>query len=291
MYALELWQNRGVFAPESDAPWWHHSFFAAAVGGIDLTRAAYLISAHSSGPLQTPSDLDRLILRLDELAGDCSPTYDAWQRRVFVELGFSGNGGEYHDPRNSFLPFVVERRVGIPITLAVVAIEVGRRLGLTLWGVGMPGHFLIGAPRDSRRRTFTAVRDTRFFDPFGGGRELDIDSCSELYGDMFGGRPLIPEEELQPTPNAIVLIRMCANLKSNYARTRNIEGLVAVMRLRSCLPGVTIDEGREYVRLLDATGCWHEARAVLDRLYGLFPSAKSHAILDGEHARLAQRLN
>jgi regulator of sirC expression with transglutaminase-like and TPR domain len=281
-----------MLAPELDAPWWHHAFFGEVTARCDLVRSATLISAHSAdSALRGISDLDVALLRYDELASGCERTYAAWHRRVFVELGFSGNGSSYHDPRNSFLPFVVERRVGIPISLATVALAIGSRLGLAMWGVGMPGHFLIGVPPTAQLRELADSAAPRFVDGFNGGRILDIASCSDFYSDMFGGRPLIPDQDLQATPNAPMLVRMCANLKSIYARDRNIEGLAAVLRLRTCLPEMTLDEGRELVRLLDATGCWNEARGALDQLFGLFPSPRSRALLELEHDRLAHRLN
>ncbi len=280
-----------MIAPDVDAPWWHHAFFSQVVSGNSLGPAAFLISAHAGGPMRALSDLDRCSLRLDALAENCERSFFGWHRRLFVELGFSGNGSNYHDPKNSFLPYVIERRVGIPISLAVVAIEVGVRMGVPTWGVGMPGHFLIGAPIDPLATTTTGVLESRFIDAFHGGRILDVSACSDLYGDMFGGRPLIPDQDLAPTPVLMILMRMCANLKSIYARARDIDGLTAMMRLRSCLPGMSLDEGRELVRLLDATGSWSQARSALDQLQGLFPSPKAQAILDEEHLRLAQRLN
>ena len=94
---------------------------------------------------------------------------------------------------------------------------------------------------------------------------------------------------LAPVDAHMILIRMLANLKSNYARSRDIEGLAAVLRLRACLPGLTLDEGRELVRLLDAVGRIGEASNTLDDLTPLFPTATD--VLRGERDRIASRLN
>src|SRR5947208_16714782 len=90
---------------------------------------------------------------------------------LFNEMRFSGNLVDYYDPRNSYLNEVMERRTGIPITLSVVAMEVGRRLGLRIAGVGLPGHFILRHP---------APGGDLMFDPFRGGQPLSLDDCREI---------------------------------------------------------------------------------------------------------------
>ena len=105
-----------------------------------LDEASFLIATHARPDLDLPAQL----ARLDELAAQAGePTLDGLRRLLFRDLGFSGNEVDYYDPRNSFLDEVLDRRTGIPITLAVVMLEVGRRLGVPLAGVSMPGHFLV----------------------------------------------------------------------------------------------------------------------------------------------------
>ena len=96
--------------------------------------------------------------------------------RVLVTRGFAGNTVDYGDPRNSYLDVVLDRRLGLPITLSVLMIEVGRRVGLELFGVGMPGHFLVGAPGS-------------YFDPFHHGAFLTADDARELYERTQPGAP------------------------------------------------------------------------------------------------------
>jgi regulator of sirC expression with transglutaminase-like and TPR domain len=127
-----------------------------------------------------------------------------------------------------------------------------------------------------------------FVDPFNGGTVLSAAELSDLHERMFGNRNVDPNS-LAPALPEQILVRMLMNLKSNYARERDLEGLTAVMRLRSALPDLAFDEGRELVRLLDATGHWHEAMATARLLRLHFPMHEE--TVDAEQARLSARLN
>src|SRR5205823_9498396 len=107
--------------------------------------------------------LDELAVRAAGLSGAELATL------LFVTEGFVGNAADYADPRNSYLDDVLDRRLGIPITLSVVMLEVGRRCGLQLHGVGMPGHFLVGGGPGE------------WFDPFHDGARLDLAGCAALF--------------------------------------------------------------------------------------------------------------
>ena len=136
---------------------------------IPLDEAALLIAAQARPDLDVGEELGRL----DDLAGGCpEATFDGLARHLFTDLGFRGNTEHYQDPDNSYLDQVLRRRVGIPITLSVLTMEVGRRLGVAIDGVGMPGHFLDPPPgRD------VPIGGATFLDPFGGGRRLDAGGC------------------------------------------------------------------------------------------------------------------
>ena len=266
---------------QSDAPWWHREFAeicAVRSSDIDLTRAAYLLSAHKSVLIRDSDALTEQIHALGRLAIDCAHSFEAWQRRLFVEYGLSGNGIDYHDVRNSFVPDVLERRVGIPISLAVIGLDLASRIGLRMWGISFPGHFLIGTPDASRP----------FVDPFNGGTVLTNEAVGDLHERLFGNRSIDPKS-LAPADATQILVRMLANLKSNYARDRDLQGLTSVMRLRSSLPDLAFDEGRELVRLLDAVGNWNEAMATTRLLRLHFPMHED--IIDAEEARLTAKLN
>ncbi len=138
------------------------------------------------------------------------------------ELGFRGNELDYYDPRNSYLNEVLDRRLGIPISLAVVVMEVGRRLGLPLVGIGMPGHFLV--------RHGGVV-----FDPFNRGAPVDTSDLDEAL--------------LEPVGAKAILARMLGNLKHIYASQGDVTGLEWVLRLRTAIPGVPDEERHQLTRL------------------------------------------
>ncbi len=129
---------------------------------------------------------------------------------LFEEQGFRGNAEEYHDPRNSFLNEVLDRRLGIPITLSLVLVEVGRRLGLTIHGVGLPAHFIVG---------FHAGEGCRvLLDPFNGGSVLTPEGCEAVVSRALGRPVTLQEEHFAPVSKRQFLIRMLSNLKAVYFR-------------------------------------------------------------------------
>lgn len=160
---------------------------------------------------------------------------------LFDELGYRGNVDEYYDPRNSYLNEVMERRTGIPITLAIVYMELGRRIGLPLEGVSFPGHFLVRL----RLRSGTLV-----LDPFGGGAPQ---SESELYERLkrvipegsTGGVPVgeLPLDQfLEPATHRQILARVLRNLKGIYRDSDDPERLLAVLnRILALNPRASAD--------------------------------------------------
>lgn len=221
---------------------------------------------------------------LDGLAAGVSPTGDleAVRRHLYVDLGFAGNAVEYYDPRNSFLDDVIARRTGIPITLAVVAIEVARRCGVALAGVGMPAHFLVRVADDP----------SRFIDPFD-GVALDEDGCRRLFLRVAGTSAAFDPAFLAPVSTRTILARMLANLRSIYGSNRDVVNLTWVLRLRLALPGAHDDERLELSQVLAAAGRPGEAA---DELLALASSVSSvdgarAEELEREALRLRSRLN
>ena len=230
---------------------------------IPLDEAALLIAAHDH-----PVDVDAERAGLDDLAANLGPDPDAAAvaSLLFGDLGFAGNTVDYADPRNSYLDMVRERRLGIPITLSVLMLEVGRRAGLELSGVGMPGHFLVGAGPGV------------FYDPFHGGARLDADGCREQFVATRGDAPFRPEY-LEPVTTAAIVSRMLANLVHTFVQ-RDPSSAVWALRLRLRVPGLPALERRQAAGLLGTLGQFAEAAAVLDLV-----AAES----DGEDARRAER--
>ena len=199
---------------------------------IDLARAALLIAATEYPGLS----IERELFRIDEIAEGIAPRMDddtplyqlnALSEYLFDELKFAGNHTNYHDPRNSFLNDVIERRVGIPITLSLLYIEVGKRLGVPLLGIGMPGHFIV------RHRDESDV----FVDPFHGGILLSEDECAERVKQVTQGSLTWDRSYLQPVRSREFIARMLRNLKVVYLQRRNYERVLATIdRVIALLP-------------------------------------------------------
>jgi regulator of sirC expression with transglutaminase-like and TPR domain len=190
---------------------------------VPLDEAALLISAS----MQPGLELAEWLTALDELADECpGSTAEGVARHLFTEGHFTGNRGAYYDWRNSCLDRVIATRTGIPISLSVLMIEVARRVGVELRGVGMPAHFLVAVADES----------DVFFDPFDGGRRLDRPQARSLFEHVTGGQVSWSEHYLDSTPNRDIVIRMLNNLKSVFAGHADAVRLAIVMDLRSAVP-------------------------------------------------------
>lgn len=156
--------------------------------------------------------------KLDFLAGplldgalgrrDPAVQAEALRRRVYDELGFKGNDREYYDPRNSYLNEVIDRRTGIPITLAIVLMAIGRRAGVQVEGIGFPGHFLarIGG------------EEGVYVDPFFEGRIVGEDALARLAEKFLGAASRLTPEHLHVVSARSILVRMLVNLKHAHER-------------------------------------------------------------------------
>jgi regulator of sirC expression with transglutaminase-like and TPR domain len=209
---------------------------------IPLDEAMLIISATISGGL----DVVEYLVRIDELASQvASPTIEGIARHLFAgEGGFRGNEADYYDPANSFLDHVIERRLGIPISLSVLMIAVGRRLGVPLCGVGMPGHFLVGSNAP------VGKVPSMFIDPFHFGATLDVDDCRSLFVSVTGNTTGFDERFLACLHPMAVLERVTNNLKSIYLAAARPDALRWVMALRSRMPGIGKTERDEFLRLM-----------------------------------------
>jgi len=214
---------------------------------IPLDEAALLIAAHDHAV-----DIPAVLASLDELARDAPDEADELARYLFADQNFAGNEVDYGDPRNSFLDEVLFRRLGIPITLSVLMIEVGRRRGLALDAIGMPGHFLVGAAPG------------RFIDPFHGGAALDTAACQAMFEQLRVGSSWT-DAYLAPVGPRAILVRMLANLVHTLVE-RSPADAVWALRLRLAVPGVAAGERRDAAALLGTLGRFEEAATVLDDL-------------------------
>jgi regulator of sirC expression with transglutaminase-like and TPR domain len=160
----------------------------------------------------------------------------------FGQLGFVGNREHYEDPRNSFLNDVIDRRTGIPITLAVVFIEVARRAGLVVEGVNFPGHFLMRCPPDPGEHP---DETSLIVDPFHGGALLSDADCTRLLRTHVGAEALIDPSMLQTAGKRTILLRMLLNLKRAYVRVRSFRMARDVSELVVALDPSALTELRD----------------------------------------------
>ena len=223
---------------------------------IALDEAALLIAACAQPTLS----IERELARLDALAAQVTDTtVGSLLSLFFRDLGFRGNDVDYYDPRNSFLNHVIERRTGIPISLAVVLMEVGRRAGVPLSGVGMPGHFLV---RDT-------IDDELFIDVFAGGRTLAPAGCRQLFRRLHGPTVAFHDSYLAPIGRDQILRRMLANLRNVYAHRDDTASLLWVVELGAQFGDATDDAYRELGSVLSAHGAFDRAADAYERAAAL----------------------
>lgn len=212
----------------------HFATMMAVGGDVVLDEAALLIAAS----LRPGLDEIEWLAALDQLAGECpTPTADGVARYLFGSLGFAGNESSYYDWRNSCLDRVIATRVGIPITLSVLMIEVARRVGVPLVGVGMPAHFLVGVPDGT----------DAFFDPFHGADRLDRRAAADLFQRVTGGGATWNDDFLAATSHRDIVIRMLNNLRAVFAGQSDVVRLGVVMSLRSQVPELAAAEHSEII--------------------------------------------
>ena len=198
--------------------------------GQDLAAAALAIAR-----VEYPSlDAGHYLATLDRMGEEAGArlrtvasqddALQAFNEYFYDELRFSGNREQYDDPRNSFLNEVLERRTGIPISLAVVYMEVARRAGMKVAGINFPGHFLIRVP--ASRATAGSIRQAvspafYILDPFHGGAQLSEVDCRELLRQHVGDAAAFDEGLLEPATRHDMVVRMLVNLKRLYVRMRS----------------------------------------------------------------------
>jgi regulator of sirC expression with transglutaminase-like and TPR domain len=245
---------------------------------IDVALGAALMARDAYAGL----DVDRLIARLDDLAAPLaadgglaslppSAQADALSAYLYAQLGFRGNEQDYYDPRNSLLPDVLERKLGIPITLALVYCEVARRVGVRARGVSFPGHFLVRIDPPGRDDAPVAV------DPFFGGRRLDEGALQRLLERASPTGRYNMAEHLAPASTRTMLVRMLINLKWIHATRGDFARALLALDRIICLTPDSVPALRERGMLAARLGAVEAARADLSRLLELVPQAPDAA--------------
>ena len=171
--------------------------------------------------------------------------------------GFRGNQDSYYDPRNSYLNDVLARRLGIPISLAIIYTAVGRRAGLDLYGVGTPGHFVVGCRGSGG--------ETLYVDPFTDAAILDEAACRERIHQVLGQTDVLTDEHFRPATTREIAARVLRNLKAAHAmRDAWPAALPVQLRLTSLLPDV-LDERRDLGLIYLRNNDPHRATALLEQ--------------------------
>jgi regulator of sirC expression with transglutaminase-like and TPR domain len=264
--------------------------FASAVRGPDgeirLARAALLIAAAEQPGLE----VDGYLARLDDLAdtalaarraADTLSRLHRLREFLFEELGFAGDRSDYFDPRNSHLNEVLDRRLGIPITLSLVFIEVGRRLGLQMEGIGLPGHFITGARIGGEQV---------LLDPFNRGAVLTVEACGQVVRQALGRAVRLRPEHFAPVDNRQFLTRMLANLKAVYWRQEAWPKVVRVIDRMLALNPAAAGERRDRGAAWSNMGRLERGVADWERYLTEFPDAADHEQVRGQLRRVRQKL-
>jgi regulator of sirC expression with transglutaminase-like and TPR domain len=267
-----------------------HQFVAAvavADEAIDLARAALYLAAEEYPDLAVESYLARLDAMAKDVASRPVEAAGPLGRLLtlndylFIEQGFDGDRDQYYDPRNSFLNEVLDRRRGLPITLAVLYLELGWRLGLPVAGVGMPGHFVVG---------FYPPGEPRYVDVFNGGLLLDREGCQARLRELGGSDFVLRDEHLAPVTKRQILARMLTNLKHYYARQADWDrALGTIERLLLLQPDANDevrDRGLVHLRRGDLRAAWTDLRRYLEYT----PQADDRTAVQGQLALVEQLL-
>jgi regulator of sirC expression with transglutaminase-like and TPR domain len=249
---------------------------------LPLDRAALAIALEEYPALEP----ERYLARLDDLAARverkaprpvrAASTLRALREVLHDEEGLRGNDDDYYDPRNSFLNEVLDRRLGIPITLSVVYLEVARRAGLRLEGVGFPGHFLAKYASSSGVEVF--------LDAFHGGEMLSADECVARYKARSGGKDL-DARYLRGVSSRQIVARMLHNLKRVYVeRKDDVRSFWVLDRILLLAPGqleALRDRGLAAARLGGARAAARDLEAYLERAPAAADADGIRALLDG----------
>ena len=216
---------------------------------MDLDVVLHRLSRQGDAPLdiaelalhlardEFPSiDVDAYLAEIDAMAqeakhyvrGDLPARVHGLCRYLFHDMGFRGNNKEFFDPRNSYMNQVLERRTGIPISLSVLVMALGVRVGLQVEGVGLPGHFIAKAVDGDKQVVF---------DPFHGGRVLKTADCENLIRQVTGRDMIVTAEMLERLPLYLIVARMLNNLKAIYLKQTDMPRAIRVLqRLRQLAP-------------------------------------------------------
>ncbi len=254
---------------------------------LDLGRAALLVARAEYPAL----DVEHYLGRLDAMAASIAPEVAletepmrrvaVLNRSLFVTEGFRGNAEQYYDPRNSFLNEVLDRKLGIPITLSTVYMELARRLRLPIAGVGFPGHFLVKYVLDDGEI---------LIDPFHRGAILTPADCRRRLKEMTDGSVAFQPDHLRSVTKRQILSRMLSNLKHIYLRARSFPKALRVMDLMLVVNPEDAAEVRDRGLVLSQAGRLGAALRDLERYLAMAPKAEDADTIKEHMAGVRRRM-
>ncbi|GAC1414837.1 MAG: SirB1 family protein [Actinomycetota bacterium] len=244
---------------------------------IDLAEACLLIAQHIYPGLNIPAELRRL----DAIAVRCPAGFDGLRKYLFNDLGFHGNTERYDDPRNSFLNEVLDRRMGLPILLSILVLEVGKRVGVPFSAIGMPAHFMVRHESDPRL----------YLDPFAGGETMDAAGCRTRFHEIVGEDVPFDPSWLSPVKPLGIISRVLANLKDVYTQRPQWPNVEWVVRARLSIPGCDPLERRDLAHAIASQGRFNEAARELELTAGTLVDPDERHALMSEAVTMRARLN
>lgn len=255
---------------------------------LDLAEAALCIAWEDQGaaePEDALRELDALAASARaRIAGHDDPwrQIEALNHYLFEELGFGGNTWHYSDPANSFVDRVLATRAGLPITLSVIYIELGRRLGLPISGVALPGYFLV---------RYSAPGGDIYIDPFRQGKLWSREECEQQIAAAYGDDvAAVIDRIMEPPSKRAIIVRMLRNLKNAYVEAGNPTRALAVVERILLVEPDDPDEVRDRGLLRARMGFVHLALEDFDRYAKLSPKARDMPVLELQARALAEHV-
>jgi len=258
-----------------------------AQGEFRLAEGALLIAQEEYPTLDVEAYLQRLDAMAEAVSSHVGLEIDPprivaqLNAYLFDEQGFRGNLQDYYDVRNSFLNDVLERKMGIPITLSVVYIELARQVGLPIVGVGMPGHFLV---------RYSAQPTVFWIDPFHHGQILTQEDCQQLLARLYGQALTWSEAYIEPVSDHAILQRMLYNLKAIYVHQGDHRRALRVVERLLLLRPDGLTEVRDRGLLQAQLGSLEAALDDLQHYLQLSPEASDAPLITQHITTLRQHL-
>jgi regulator of sirC expression with transglutaminase-like and TPR domain len=238
---------------------------------IDLLTSALTIAKLEYPELEVSQYRERVTTLADRVKERASRSTDSLEilgvinEVLYGDEGFRGNVSDYYDPKNSFFNDVLDRKLGIPITLSVLYMEVARRAGVPVFGVGMPGHFLLKFYEIDGRELF--------LDAYNSGRLLSPEDCQEKLTEIYNGQIPLDAKFLTPVGKRQILTRMLNNLRSIYMTNRLLKKALAVIDLILVIYPRSSDDVKQRAMLRYQLGFLHGAADELDEYVKMAPEA------------------